>query len=192
MHCLVIFIVAAFGAAGTASYPGHAFLVTDAKSPNFKKPLDHFDVVKGNSLYAYDPYGSMEEARKYLSATELEQYKLQYDNLAFAKLYERFTGRQWLALYKRKEAPKYPIWPADSFGQTHTIVTKETHVKEMPPDEFAEKRVPAFGNPDQVEELKKYKSPGETLTLNMVCELIVLLEQTVSFMLTKLPFIDCT
>jgi hypothetical protein len=155
-----------FGAAGTATYPGHHFLVTEVGDSN--KVLDNFHIAKENSLYVYNPFGSFENAKKELSKPELVQYKLQNDNLAFNKLYERFTGRQWLALYRKKNAPRYPIWPADSFGQTHTVVTKETHLLELPPDSLADKTMSLVGDSDDIrEELKKYKGSEETLTLNM-------------------------
>ena len=62
---------------------------------------------KGKSLYEYDPYrGSIEDAAKALSPSDLELYKLQRDNLEFNKLYHQFTGREWLGLYKRKHRPQ--------------------------------------------------------------------------------------
>jgi hypothetical protein len=125
-------------------------------------------MVFGNSLHKYDPYGSIEEAEKVLSPNELELYKLQIRNLAFNGLYQRITGRQWLALYGRKHAPVYPMWPADSFGQVHTITTKETHFVSLPPDDVAKTRVSSYGTtPEERENLKSYRSPEETLTLNM-------------------------
>eukprot|EP00980_Cylindrotheca_fusiformis_P015962 scaffold4683_cov112-Cylindrotheca_fusiformis.AAC.3 len=156
-----------FGAAGTATFPGHHFTVTDVDNPN--TVLDNFHVTKDNSLYVYNPFSSYEEAEKELTRAEMAEYKLQNDNLAFNKLYERFTGRQWLGLYGRKHPPRYPIWPATSFGQMHTVVTKETHLRELPPDPLARKVVPDIGDVSAIrEELKKYKGPEETLTLNMV------------------------
>lgn len=156
-----------FGAAGTATYPGHIFLATSYGDTS--KVLQKFRVEKGNSLFVYDPFGSLNEARKDLAPPELERYKLQYDNLVFNKLYERFTGRQWLALYGRKEAPRYYMWPAESFGQVHTIVTKETHLQKLPPDDIANKPIPKNCHAPKVREaLKQYKEPEEKLTLNMV------------------------
>lgn len=156
-----------FGAAGTATYPSHHFIVTEVGDTS--KVFDHFYIAKDNSLYVYNPYASLEEAKRDLSKLEFARYKLQNDNLAFNKLYERFTGRQWLALYGKKNAPRYPIWPADSFGQTRTVVTRETHLRELPPDSLADKTMPLVGDTDDIrEELKKYTGPEETLTLNMV------------------------
>lgn len=159
--------IEAFGAAGTATYPGHVFLVTAYGDSS--KVLKEFEVKTGNSLFVYDPIGSLERAEKEFSAPEFEKYKLQYDNLAFNKLYEQFTGRQWLALYGRKEAPTYYMWPAESFGQIHTVVTKETHLLELPPDGVADKPLPHNCHaPEMRKILQDYKGPEETLILNMV------------------------
>jgi hypothetical protein len=125
-------------------------------------------VVPHNSLYSYDVFGSIDAAEKVLGAEELELYKLQYRNLAFNQLYYHATGRQWLALYGRKHAPKHPMWPADSFNQTHTVTTKATHIVELPPDDFAKTKVGWYGlSGEEEEKLKPYQSPEETLTLNM-------------------------
>ena len=125
-------------------------------------------MTKGNAVYTYDPYGSIEEAKKTLEPWQIELYTLQYRNLEFSRMYREFTGTEWLALYGRKYAPRYPMWPADYYGQVHTIVTEETHLVEFPPDEFATKRVHAFGATDKdMMELKKYKGTESTLTLNM-------------------------
>jgi hypothetical protein len=158
--------LAPFGGAGTATYPGHMFILTE---PNdVSKVLADWTMTRVNSNYKYDPYGSVAEAEKVLSADELELYKLQHRNLAFDRIYHRFTGRQWVALYGRKYAPRYPMWPADSFGQTHVITTKETHIISQPPEDFAQKKVSTYGaTPEQLEQLKAYRSPEETLTLNM-------------------------
>lgn len=159
--------IEAFGAAGTATYPGHVFLVTPSGDSSIV--LQEFRVSRDNSLFVYDPIGSFKEAEKSLSAPELERYKLQYDNLAFNNLYEQFTGRQWLALYGRKDAPRYHMWPAETFGQVHTVVTKETHLQELPPDDIAAKMIPLNCDAPEVREaLQQYKGPEETMTLNMV------------------------
>ena len=161
-----IALIEPFGAAGTASYPDHHFLVADASNPSII--LDEFHVVKENSLYVYDPFGSMEEASKVLDTKAMEAYTLQYRNLEFNAMYQNFTGRQWLGLYGRKKAPRYPMWEADYFGQVHNIVTEETHVKEFPPDELAKAISHTAGkNAEHRKELQKYRGPEKNLTLNM-------------------------
>jgi hypothetical protein len=156
-----------FQGGATASFPGHRFIVYD---DNTKETLMTWVVQTGNSLYTYDIFdGSLETAAKSLDSRELELYKLQLDNLAFNKVYEEFTGRQWLALYKRKRAPRYPMWPADSFGQTHTVTTRETHLVTLPLSDFALAQTNVYGStPEERQKLREYRDPNqETLTLNI-------------------------
>lgn len=159
--------ISPFSSGGTASYPSHRFVVVD---PTTNKDLITWVVVKGNSLYSYDPFGgSIEEASKSFNAAELELYKLQLRNLAFNEQYQQFTGRQWLALYGRKHAPRYPMWPADFMGQMHTVTTSETHLVELPPANIAKAKVSKFGaTVAQREKLVPYRTPNQdTLTLNL-------------------------
>ena len=51
--------ISPFGAAATATYPGHKFIVTEQR--NEKKVLTTFTMQARNSLYTYDPYGSLED-----------------------------------------------------------------------------------------------------------------------------------
>lgn len=158
--------LAPFGAAGTATYSRHEFLVTEPKDTT--KIITKFTMVSHNSLYHYDPFGSLDAAKKELKAEEFELYKLQHQNLAFNELYYHATGRQWLGLYGRKHAPRFPIWPADSFDQIHTVTTKAAHIVKPVPDDFAKAKVGWYGlTPEEEEKLKAYQSPEETLTMTM-------------------------
>jgi hypothetical protein len=160
--------VAPFGSAGTATYPGHNFVLTPRADPDTE--LLRIVVKAGNSLYKYDPYGSIEEAAKALNAKELELYKLQFRSLAFNSVYQHTTNRQWLALYGRKHAPKYFMWPADSFGQTHTVTTQETHIVSLPDDHAAKgrKKISNYGaTPEERADLKAFRSPEPTLNLTL-------------------------
>jgi hypothetical protein len=157
-----------FGAAGTATYPAHQFVVTEKADAD--KELIQWTIEDSNSLYKYDPYGSLENAKAALKSGEFELYKLQHENLQFDKMYRYKTGRQWLALYGRKQAPKFPMWPADAFGQRHQIVTTETHFISRPPDELAIASLSAIPNDEDQRlrsQLKPYRTLEETLTLNM-------------------------
>jgi hypothetical protein len=159
--------IAPYSSGGTASYPSHRFVVVD---PSTNKDLITWVVVKENSLYSYDPFGaSIDEASKSVSAADLELYKLQLRNLAFNEQYFQFTGRQWLALYGRKHAPRYPMWPADVMGQTHSVNTSETHLVHPPPHNIATTQVSKFGaTSEQREKLVPYRTPNQdTLTLNL-------------------------
>ena len=154
--------VAPFGAAGTATYPGHQFLVIDPTTSttsttgelNAGNALTVWTIRKGQSLYSYDPYSSNngssfeEDASKVLTSSELELYQLQRKSLAFNQLYKYFTNREWLALYGRKYPPRYPMWSADYFGQTHTFTTNELQFESIPPQNIW-KKVPWYGESDE-------------------------------------------
>ena len=157
-----------FGAAGTATYPDHEFVVTELSDAN--KELTKWIIEETQSLYKYDPYGSLETAQEQLTIGEFQSYKLQHENLAFDKMYRYKTGRQWLALYGRKEAPKFPMWPAERFGQVHQIVTNETHFISQPPLELAAEKLSSLPAPKDHgirSQLQPYRSSEEFLTLNM-------------------------
>eukprot|EP00934_Nitzschia_sp_Nitz4_P006262 Nitzschia sp. Nitz4//scaffold46_size129759//10381//12033//NITZ4_003480-RA/size129759-snap-gene-0.1-mRNA-1//1//CDS//3329552532//6252//frame0 len=161
--------IAPFGAAGTATHPSHHFEATP--NDDDSKILANFRIVRTNSLYKYDPLGSLAEATKSLSPSQLELYKLQHRSLAYSKVYERKTGRQWIALYGRKHKPRFPMWAADYFNQSHTVVTKETHFLEQPPSKLTEQRV-SMSSPTERdrklrEDLQPYRDPSDTLTLNL-------------------------
>jgi hypothetical protein len=165
--------ISAFGAAGTATYPGHIFLVTtkDEKNPSLKTSLIKWTIVKENSLYIYNPIGSIEEASKTLSAEDLELYKIQHRNLAFNGVYKRFTKRQWISLYGRKYPPRHFMWPADSFGQTHSVTTKETHITTLPPTEKMSK-IGYYGATETERALlQEYRAPADS-ELNLTLKVL--------------------
>jgi hypothetical protein len=159
--------ISAFHAAATASFPSHRFVVVNPKT---EEDLITWVIDTTNSLYFYDPFnGSVKSASMSLTDQQFEDYKLQRDNLIFNKQYEKFTGRQWLGLYKRKHAPRYPMWPADSLGQTHVVKTRQTHLLKLPPSDFANKSVSKFGaTAEERKLLEAYRDPNqETLALNL-------------------------
>jgi hypothetical protein len=156
-----------FSGGGTASYPGHRFIVYDAET---EEDLMTWEIEKGNSLYTYDPYHEVESLAEYmLSTTDLAWYRVQLDNLKFSDVYEEFTGRQWLALYRMKERPRYHMWPADSFGQTHVVTTRETHLLELPPSDISMVATSPYGATlEERQKLEAYRDPNqETLALNL-------------------------
>ena len=168
--------VAPFGGAGTATYPGHVFLVVDPTTQKVDpaNALETWTMKKGHTLYAYDPYGSLEEASKVLAEPELELYRLQWNNLAFNSVYKRCTNREWLALYGRKHRPRLPMWPADYFGQTHTFTTKESRFKNIPPKEKWNK-IPWYSMPDEEREyLQEHRElvDESAATVNMTMTVI--------------------
>lgn len=157
-----------FGASGTATYPGHEFVLTARNDPD--KEYQRWTIEESKSLYRYDEYGGMENAEKELTSSELELYKLQQENLAFDKMYRYKTGRQWLSLYGRKGPPQFPMWPADSMGQTHQVITNETHFVSQPPDELVNNRLSPIPTPEDHtlrKKIRPYRSIEESLTLNL-------------------------
>lgn len=160
--------IAPFGSAGTATHPNHHFVVAERDDPS--TVLREWTIKEFTSLYKYDPYDSLKKAKAELTSGQFNLYKLQYESFSFDRAYRHKTGRQWLALYGRKQAPRFPMWPADSIGQMHQVTTHETHFVSQPPDELAKFPVSSTVNAKDLqvrEDLKPYRSPEETLTLNM-------------------------
>lgn len=120
-----------FEVAGTKTEPGNPFYLTPSNDP--KTVLTQWQVAKDSSLLVFDPLQGQDASKK-LSEKELQKYKLQKENLLFANEYRKMTGRDWLAVYGYPKAPKYPLWRADFFGQTHVVETKETHFTTIPPE----------------------------------------------------------
>lgn len=128
-----------FQAVGTATFPGHIFVLTPKDDPN--EVIHTINVIPNESLYVYDPYYDEEKNKVMIylledelkSKEERDAYWLQRNNLEFGKQYYEFTGREWLSLYPLKKQPSYRMWNADYFGQEHWIVTKEKQFMEEPP-----------------------------------------------------------
>ena len=130
---LYIAEAAGFNAAGTASFPGHKFFIRE--KGNEGNLLDEFVVTAETSIYVYNPFKEDKSGLLNLTKDEIELYSLQKNNLEFGKHYLKFTGREWLSLYPRRHPPRHYMWPADYFGQEHTIETAETHFISLPPNE---------------------------------------------------------
>jgi len=160
--------ISPFGAAGTTAYPDHVFVVTGRKDTYTE--LTRWTMIPKESLYKFDPYGSIENAQTLLSTTEFELYTLQYENLAFDKVYRYKTGRQWLALYGRKQRPIFPMRPANVLGQTYQIMTNETHFISPPPPELEFEQLDLIPSPEDFNlrsQFQPYRSSESTLTLNV-------------------------
>jgi hypothetical protein len=68
-----------------------------------------------------------------LDETNRMHYEAHRFNLDFGETYKNFTGgSEWLAMYP-PEPPNHKMWRADYFGQTHTVVSNETHFQRIPP-----------------------------------------------------------
>ncbi|KAL7558063.1 hypothetical protein ACA910_009250 [Epithemia clementina (nom. ined.)] len=147
-------IIPAWGSGGTSTFPGHKFVFVDPKAPN--DPFCTFSVIKGTSVYYYNPYAipandeSFDPARcvppkgtvarnlDELSAEAKEKYRAHKFNFAFASLYKNFTGgSEWLSMYPRNK-PLHKMWRADYFGQEHVVETRETQFHTDPGAEITE------------------------------------------------------
>jgi prolyl 4-hydroxylase len=159
--------IEAFGATGTATYPSHKFLVTDPTSPS--TVLHRWTLSTDTSLYYYDPLDfDVNKAYETLSSSQFPFYQLQWQNKVFAEQYKAFTGTEWLALYKQKEAPRFHMWRADSFGQTHSVTTKEIHFTEFPEQGELARGTSIYGpRPDEVERVRRHRHQYPTLDLTL-------------------------
>jgi prolyl 4-hydroxylase len=154
--------LAPFDSAGTASYPKHKFFVTPRRDKT--TVLETLVIEPDKSLYSYeDP----DLDPTMLSKQELELYTLQKNNLAFATQYRDVTGRDWIVLYGKREATRYPIWPANYFGQTHDITTKETHFVQHPSADTLKQQQSWFKSKYEYRRLQELRSPEETLNLTL-------------------------
>lgn len=131
-----------FQTAGTATFPGHVFVVTPQNDP--EQVLHTFDVIPNENIYVYDPYydEANHDVQQDLFEKEMQtqqqkdMYWTQRNNVEFGKIYYQFTGREWLSLYPLKQKPSFRMWNADYFGQEHWIMTKETHYVIEPPSDL--------------------------------------------------------
>lgn len=156
-----------FGSFGTATFPGHRFYATPQHQPDHV--VQRWTVIKDTSLYYYDPYdSSSEKAQKQLQAHDFMLYQIQLQNRVFALQYRAFTGTDWLALYKHKQAPRFHMWRADGFGQTHVVETKEIQFVEQPDDNEIQRGMSLYGpRPDEIQRMRKYRDQHPTLTLTL-------------------------
>jgi hypothetical protein len=124
--------IASFEKSGTATYPGHRFCL--APPHDEKRCVKNFEVKEGISRYTYDPF--VEDPKHYhledLTMDQIEMYQRLERAEDFSRRYRTFTGRDFLSNYPRNRV-KHHMYPADYFGQTHTVETKETHFVKLPP-----------------------------------------------------------
>lgn len=127
-----------FTASGTATFPTHRFLFTPVDDPD---TILHTMVVKQypDNLYFYDPYyveddpiATEQNLQGNLTKDERELYDTWKKTMLFNEYYLNTTGRSYLANYLRPP-PQHYMWRGDYFGQTHSIITQETHFITEPP-----------------------------------------------------------
>ncbi|ACI65565.1 predicted protein [Phaeodactylum tricornutum CCAP 1055/1] len=158
--------VSPFDSAGTATYVGHQFIVTDRKSNTL---LTKWTMVQGNSLYFYDPFDfDIRKALKALTAEQLPLYNMQLQNKMFAEQYKTFTGTDWLALYRQKFAPRFHMWRADAIGQTYTIETNEIHFVDFPDEAELARGTSIYGpRPDERDRMRRLRARDPTMNMTM-------------------------
>jgi prolyl 4-hydroxylase len=157
---------APFQASATATFPGHVFLVKSKDQPD--KVIHKWEVTSGKVLYVYDPIQLGTLKLTDLTAQQLEGYNLQKDNLKFAEQYKAATGIDYLSLYPLRPRPTNPIWPADYFGQEHSVLSRETHFEALPPPEWLTSISPAV---QQEPVLKEYRTVDSDV-LNMTLKVL--------------------
>jgi prolyl 4-hydroxylase len=129
-----------FESAATATFPGHVFLVKSKYSDD--QILHKWIVTADQVLYVYDPFESGQLSLSALTEEETDDYFLQKNNLEFSKQYKAATGIDYLSLYPLRPRPLHPMWPAEYFGQKHTLISQETHFIELPPPELLTEVIP--------------------------------------------------
>ena len=157
-----------FGSTGMASYPSHKIVATEPASTSnvltkwIMKPDE-------TALYYYDPFDfDAHKAHKSLSDQQYPLYLLQWHNKIFAEQYKAFTGTEWLALYKQKQPPRFHMWRADAFGQTHSITTKEIQFVELPDKSELHRGTSIYGpRPDELERVRRHRDTYPTLDLTL-------------------------
>ena len=133
---------APFSASGTATFPTHRFVFTPVDDPD---TILHTMIVKTypDNLYFYDPYyvendpiATEQNLQGNLTKPEREMYDSWLKTMKYNEYYLNMTGRSYLANYLRPP-PQHYMWRGEYFGQTHSIITQETHfIMEPPPDQL--------------------------------------------------------
>jgi len=173
--------LAAFGASGSASHPGHRYLFCTADK--LPKVL-HRVIIEEHpkNTYAYDPYyveGDAKATEKNLQSAQLTEdehrkYQQWRDTLAFSEEYLKFTGRSYIANYLRSK-PRHFMWQAHYFGQEHWVTSRETHFSIMPPTgqlgSIQERGKERILSPESPRILSEYRDPNHSI-LNMTLRVL--------------------
>ena len=167
-------VVEPFHETGTASFPGHRFVLAD---PDDDTVVYRRFLIKPypDNLQVYDPYFiendpvATEQNLEQLNQEERQQYDVLRKTLEFSRQYQEFTGRPYLANYLR-DKPKHHIWPAQYFGEQHWVESKETHFTSMPPNEvllpIEEEGSSRILQESDPRALPEFRTPNQS-TLNM-------------------------
>jgi len=168
-------IIEPFAAKGTASFPGHLFMLAsiDDDYNDKKTELIRF-YIKDKIVFYYDPFyvpNDPELTRKRLvnlSFIDYEKYEELRRNRAFGEKYEKFTGREYISRFPRPQ-PRHKMWRADYFGQEHWVTSEETHFNKIPP--AALEQIEVFGEHrelgDESRLLSEYRTGDEYLNMTL-------------------------
>ncbi|CAB9500258.1 Probable prolyl 4-hydroxylase [Seminavis robusta] len=147
-----------FHEAGTASFPGHNFILTDEYDTEYHRFVIGDSPAEAN-LQVYDPYrvegpedpvATERTLQQVLAPHERQQYDQLRDTLLFHEQYQQFTGRSYLANYLR-DPPRHFIWPVTHFGQQFWVTTPETHFTQLPPAQLL--------NPVTTDDTARHQNP---------------------------------
>ena len=155
-----------FQSSATATFPGHVFVVKPVNEPN--KILHKWRVTNEQLIYLYDPIQTGEIQLTDLTADELRSYNLQKDNLKFSEQYKATTGLEYLSLYPLRPRPINPMWPADYFGQKHSVLSRETHFETLPDEELLSEITPSAQDEPLLKEYRTRDSNVLNLTLTVL------------------------
>jgi prolyl 4-hydroxylase len=106
-----------FESLGTATMPGHSFLVTPVYDSSTAR--QRWVVTADTSLVYYEPQTS-KDLLPSLSKENQDKYQRQLINQAFARDYLISSGRTWLGHFPAR-SPMHYMLPANYIGQTHRI-----------------------------------------------------------------------
>eukprot|EP00979_Chaetoceros_neogracilis_P001055 scaffold192_cov222-Chaetoceros_neogracile.AAC.4 len=162
---------------GTASFPGHRFLLGSIDYEQDKVVLKHFTIDNEGTtnLYYYDAIHvpgdekKTEENLSMLTLLEYKKYNTMVRNKKFALEYKKFTGREYMTMYPRSP-PAHFMWPADHIEQVHWVTTKETCFMTVPEDKVSpirERYLDRVLKDDDQRLLAEYREPGESLNMTL-------------------------
>jgi prolyl 4-hydroxylase len=109
----------------TATKPGESFSIRPIYDPSHA--LDRWVVTADEAVLYYEPdHQKQQPPSKELDEDQKKKYLLQKLNREFALAYLKHSGRTWLSNFPRA-FPIHSIWPAEYFGQKHTVRSRIDH-----------------------------------------------------------------
>ena len=112
--------IAPFESIGTATMPGHSFIVTPVYDSS--TALQRWVLTADTALVFYEP-NTPQEMKEILASEDpatLSKYKRQLVNQAFARDYTIASRRVWLSHFPRR-FPMHYMHPSEYIGQEHVV-----------------------------------------------------------------------